>query len=121
MNLKRSIWLVRPAKGSETRELYLNAEMRQAWQAFIKADAWGDYDTTAYARLLRQCGWPKGIRPYNVRHSFAVAALERGIDLGDVQGMLGHTEIETTRQFYAPILQSRLKAASARMAGRFPK
>ncbi len=121
VNLKRGIWMVPSAKKGDTRELFLNADMRSAWKAFIALKAWGNYDTTRMARLLRRCGWPEGIRPYNVRHSFAVDALERGVDLGDVQGMLGHTEIETTRQFYAPILQARLKRASAAMQGRFPK
>lgn len=121
VNLKRGIWMVPAAKRGNTRELFLNPEMRAAWKTLIKLNGLGNYDTTRMARLLRQCGWPEGIRPYNVRHSFAVDALERGVDLGDVQGMLGHTEIETTRQYYAPILQARLKKASAAMQGRFGK
>lgn len=119
LDFRRGIWLVRPVKGTEPREVYLNPDMRKAWKTFIELDAWGDYDSTAFARLLRQHGWPANIRPYNLRHSFAVAALERGVDLGDVQGMLGHTEIETTRAFYAPILQGRLKQASQALTGRF--
>lgn len=119
VDLKRRIWMVRTAKGSTARELYLNADMVKAWRLFIKADAWGEYDATAFARLLRRCGWPSTIRPYNLRHSFAVAALESGIDLGDVQGMLGHASIDTTRRFYAAILESRLKKASLAMVGRW--
>jgi integrase len=120
VSLKRGIWMVPAAKKGDVRELYLNPDMKAAWKVFIQREAWGEYDTTRMARLLRRCGWPEGVRPYNVRHSFAVAALEMGIDLGDVQGMLGHTEIDTTRKFYAPILQERLKVASQRMAGRLP-
>lgn len=118
VNVKRGIWLVRAAKGSEVRELYLNKEMVAAWKLFIKRHAWGAYDQTAFARTLRVCGWPTTIRPYNLRHSFAVGALEQGIDLGDLQGMLGHTEIDTTRTFYAAILPARLKRASVVMEGR---
>jgi site-specific recombinase XerD len=120
VSLKRAIWLVRAAKGSEVRELFLNGDMIAAWKLFIKRKAWGNFDQTAYARTLRACGWPEMIRPYNLRHSFAVSALEQGIDLGDVQGMLGHTEIDTTRTFYAAILPARLKQASQRMEGRLP-
>jgi hypothetical protein len=94
--------------------------MKAAWTCFIARDCWGAYDSTRHARLLRRCGWPEGIRPYNVRHSFAAAALEMGVDLGDVQGMLGHADIDTTRRFYAAIVQARLKQASGKMAGRLP-
>lgn len=118
VNLKRGIWMVPAAKLGHTRELFLNPDMRAAWKTLIKLDALGEYDTSRMAKLLRQCGWPKGIRPYNVRHSFAVDALERGVDLGDLQGLLGHSEIETTRAYYAPILQARLKVASGKMTGR---
>jgi hypothetical protein len=44
---------------------------------------------------------------------------ERGIDLADVSAVLGHKDIVTTRKHYAPVLSSRLKDASERLAGRF--
>jgi site-specific recombinase XerD len=44
---------------------------------------------------------------------------ERGIDLGVVQGCLGHRQVSTTRRHYAPVLASRLKQASEMLAGRF--
>jgi hypothetical protein len=44
---------------------------------------------------------------------------ERGIDLGDVQGWLGHKHVTTTRKHYAPVLVSRLKRASESLDGRF--
>jgi hypothetical protein len=44
---------------------------------------------------------------------------ERGIDLADVSAVLGHRQIATTRRHYAPVLVSRLKDASERLAGRF--
>jgi site-specific recombinase XerD len=53
------------------------------------------------------------------RHSVALELGERGIDLGDVQGWLGHKHVTTTRKFYAPVLSSRLKQASETLAGRF--
>jgi len=59
-------------------------------------------------------GWPKGIRPYQLRHTFAIDMLRSGADLGDVQGLLGHASIQTTRTFYAPILLSRLTSAVQR-------
>jgi len=51
--------------------------------------------------------------------SVALELGERGIDLADVSAVLGHKDIVTTRKHYAPVLRSRLKDASERLAGRF--
>jgi integrase-like protein len=61
---------------------------------------------------LYAAGWPKDVRPYQARHSVASELGERDIDLGDVQGWLGHKHATTTRKHYAPVLVSRLKQAS---------
>lgn len=58
--------------------------------------------------------WPKEVRPYDLRHTFAIDLLMLNADLGDVQGLLGHTQIETTRAHYAPILAARLKRVTAK-------
>lgn len=121
VNLSKKTWIVRSAKHEPAHIIYLNADMAAAWRLFTVAHAWGAFDTTTQARLLRSCGWPKGIRPYNARHSLAMAALEAGADLGDVQGLLGHTQIETTRRFYGPLQASRQKRVSALLTGRFAR
>ena len=119
VDLERRVWLVRTAKGGEPRAFWLNDDMLAAWQAFIAADAWGHFDGSDYAKALYAAGWPKDVRPYQARHSVALELGERGIDLGDVQGWLGHRHVTTTRKHYAPVLVSRLKQASERLAGRF--
>ena len=58
------------------------------------------------------------MRPYQARHSIALELGERGSDLADVSAVLGHRQIATTRKHYAPVLVSRLKGASERLAGR---
>lgn len=93
--------------------------MLAAWKAFIKADAWGHFDGSDYAKALYAAGWPKDVRPYQARHSMALELGERGIDLADVSAMLGHKNLSTTRKFYQGILASRLKGASDVLAGRF--
>lgn len=114
VSLTRRIWFVRPAKGGDPIPLPLNPGMVQAWKVFAKAKAWGAFDTSAHAIALREAGWPTGIRPYALRHTFAIELLLNGADLGDVQGLLGHADIQTTRQFYAPILVARLGKAVQR-------
>jgi len=119
VDLTRGVWSVRTGKGGDLRVLWLNDDMAAAWKAFIAADAWGEFDGSDYAKELYAAGWPKDVRPYQARHSVALELGERGIDLGDVQGVLGHKHISTTRKHYAPVLVSRLKAASEMLAGRF--
>lgn len=114
LDLKRKIWSVRPAKGGDPIQLPLNAEMVKAWRAFMKADAWGAFDTARAADVLRAHGWPKDVRPYALRHTFAIDHLLAGTDIGDLQGLLGHAQIQTTRAHYAPILAGRLRKVTNR-------
>jgi Phage integrase family len=110
---------VRTAKDGEPRAFWLNDDMAAAWKAFIAADAWGHFDGSEYAKALYAAGWPRDVRPYQARHSMALELGEGRIDLADVSAVLGHRQIATTRKHYAPVLVSRLKDASERMAGRF--
>ena len=119
VDLERRVWIVRTGKGGAPRAFWLNDEMIAAWEAFIAAGAWGAFDGSDYAKALYAAGWPKDVRPYQARHSVALELGERGIDLGDVQGWLGHKHVNTTRKHYAPVLVSRLKQASEKLAGRF--
>lgn len=119
IDLERRVWLVRTAKGGAPRVFWLNDDMLAAWNAFVAANAWGHFDGSDYAKELYAAGWPKDVRPYQARHSVALELGERGVDLGDVQGWLGHRNVATTRKHYAPVLVSRLKQASEMLGGRF--
>jgi integrase len=119
VDMTRRLWRVRDAKGGWSEGLYLNDDLLMAFQVFIAADAWGAFDTSAQARALRTAGWPEGVRPYNLRHSVGMALSESGVDLADVGGWLGHTDVRTTRSAYVPILQSRMQRAAEAISGRF--
>jgi integrase len=114
LDLERRIWFVRAGKGGTMVPLPLNGEMVRAWKLFAQADAWGEFDARSFSKTIRRHGWPVGIRPYNLRHTFAIDHLLKGADLGDIQGLLGHRQIETTRKFYAPVLTARLTKAVGR-------
>lgn len=118
VDLERRIWFVQPAKNDNGTIVYLNDDMHAAWSLFIAAKAWGFYDRRSYAKVLRRCGWPAGIRPYALRHSVGLSLSELGVDLGDIQAHMGHADINTTRQFYVPAVLARLKDASDRLDGR---
>jgi integrase len=113
--LSQHMWWVPAAKGGEPVPLPLNADMLVAWQLFIAAKAWGTWDSRSFARTLRTSGWPADVRPYQTRHSVGIALSEAGVELGDIQPFLGHSQLQTTRSFYVPGLLSRLKAASNRL------
>lgn len=117
-HLREQFWVVRGAKGGPTHAIHLNKEMRTAVRLFIAADAFGIYDDQRLLDLARAHGWPKTIPLYNARHSVAIDAIEAGADLGDVQAMLGHASIDTTRRFYAGIFKLRQRNVGKRLEGR---
>jgi integrase len=114
VDLKRKIWFVRAGKGGHAIPLPLTPDMVRAWQAFTAADAWGPFDSRSFSKTLRRHGWPAHVRPYSLRHTFAIDHLLAGTSLGDLQGLLGHKQIETTRRHYAPVLLALLRKTVGR-------
>ncbi len=114
VDLVRRIWFVRSAKGGSPIPLPLSAEMIKAWKMFIRAEAFGPFDTRSFSKTIKRHGWAKNIRPYNLRHTFAIDHLLAGTSLEDLQGLMGHKQIATTRKFYAPVLVAMLKKAVGR-------
>lgn len=118
VDLERRTWRVRDGKGGWSEGLFLNDDALAAWQTFSQADAWGDFNTGSMAEVLRAAGWPAHSRPYDMRASVGIDLSERGADLSDVGGWLGHTSLQTTRSAYVPILNSRMQRAGERLNGR---
>jgi len=119
VDLQRRVWLPRDGKGGFSPGIYLNDDILPAWELFIEVDAWGWFSTQKHAQRLRKAGWPEDIDPYQGRHTVGITLSERGIDLDDVGGMLGHKRRETTRKHYVPVLNSRMQKASEALNGRF--
>jgi len=114
VDLKRKIWFVRAGKGGHAVPLPLTPDMVKAWKAFAAAKAWGPFDSRSFSKTIRRHGWPKNVRPYNLRHTFAIDHLLAGTSIGDLQGLLGHAQIETTRKHYAPVLLALLRKTVGR-------
>lgn len=112
------LWIVQPAKGDKGAVIYLNEEMLAAARLFIAADAWGWFDGRSFVKTLQRNGWPKGVRPYNVRHAVAQTLKRRGARLEETQDHLGHRSSATTRAFYLEPEIAQLKATSEKLEGR---
>jgi integrase len=117
-HLGEQFWIVRGAKGGPTHAIHLNKDMRAAVKRFLSSGAIGWYETQQLLDLARELGWPPRIPLYNARHSVAIDAIAAGADLGDLQALLGHASIETTRRFYAGIIRLRQRNVGKRLEGR---
>lgn len=113
LDREQHIWWVQPAKGGNAIPFPLIEELDLAFQLLDKAKAWGPFDTRSFSKTIKRHGWPENVKPYALRHSFAIKQLTAGTDLGDLQGLLGHTNPTTTR-VYAPVLLLRLREAMQR-------
>lgn len=118
VSLEQRVWVVRPAKGDRGTIVALNDDMLAAWTLFSHARAWGTFNQRSFVKTLHRNGWPKGIRPYTLRHSVGMALSAAQVDLGDIQAHMGHSSPATTRAFYVPGLLRRQQAASAAIEGR---
>ena len=63
-------------------------------------------------RVLKRAGLPKKVRFHDLRHTFATLALQNGVDVKTVSGMLGHFSAGFTLDTYAHVTtDAQLKAA----------
>lgn len=51
------------------------------------------------AELSKKAGLPAGLTPHTLRHGFAVDLLKGGVDLRQVQSLMGHSNIQTTMTY----------------------
>lgn len=107
-------------KGGRERVLFLTPRTRRAIQAYCRERGQDGYPALFIShsrreghplsreslwrvvkRAARACGLAPDISPHDFRHYRATQLLNRGARLEDVQAILGHASITTTRQVYA--------------------
>lgn len=59
------------------------------------------------------------VTPHQVRHGYATALYEAGLDFKMIQHFVGHAQLSTTMDIYTDILESKIKAAAGKMEGAF--
>ena len=65
-------------------------------------------------RVLRRAGLPR-VRFHDLRHTFAMLALQNGVDIKTVSGMLGHFSAGFTLDTYAHVTTAAQKEAARTM------
>lgn len=65
-------------------------------------------------RLLKRAGLPR-VRFHDLRHTFATLALQNGVDIKTVSGMLGHYSAGFTLDTYAHVTTAAQKEAAKTM------
>lgn len=71
-----------------------------------------DPDTLShyFSRILRQLHL-EHVKFHAMRHTFATRAIENGIDVATVSGLLGHADVTTTTHFYVHPQDEAMRAA----------
>jgi integrase/recombinase XerD len=64
--------------------------------------------------MLQKAGIEKKISPHKLRHTYATNLLNAGAELVDIQALLGHSTINTTR-IYTNVGQERMEKVVGRL------
>ena len=59
------------------------------------------------------------VTPHQIRHGYATALFEAGIDTKTAQTLLGHAQLSTTMDIYTHVREDMLKAAADVMTATF--
>lgn len=59
------------------------------------------------------------VMPHQIRHGYATALYEAGIDYKMIQHFVGHAQLSTTMDIYTDILESKIKSAADKMEDAF--
>lgn len=71
--------------------------------------------------LVSTAGATSGVTvtPHQIRHGYATALFECGVDAKTAQALLGHAQISTTMDIYTHVCSDAISAAAEKMKGGF--
>jgi len=75
----------------------------------------------ALKATVRDCGIHRKISPHSLRHGYATHLLELGVDLREIQAILGHARPETTARYaqLTEVTSAHAKEQLQQMLGNF--
>jgi integrase/recombinase XerD len=113
VNLNTGIVIVRRGKGKKARSVAMGAKTRRALLAYGRSFTRGNTEPVFKTRSGKRLA-PEGLRsfitrlsnktgidfsPHSMRRTFATLAYKAGMNLVDIQGLMGHSSIEMTRDY----------------------
>ena len=72
----------------------------------------------SFRTALKGAGIERRVRPYDLRHGFATAGLEAGLDAKDVSELMGHASTRITQDVYQHVSSERRRESAGRIAER---
>ena len=76
-----------------------------------------DHFFDAYKKYQQATGVT--VTPHQIRHGYATALYECGVDFKTMQALLGHAQLSTTMDIYTHVRQNSIKAAEEKMQENF--
>lgn len=129
VDLREGMLLVREGKGGKSRLLPIHPTLKKelakagggvlpAWAVAGKMSG-EPLNSKAMAHIF-EVWLPKrgieGVTAHRLRHTFATELLKAGVNLAEIQELMGHTDISTTR-IYIQVEVSKIKEAIEKLPG----
>ena len=92
----------KPGKNGKPHWKPLTAEAIEAFRQFIEVGAFGKFSASSVYKSWKLSCEDAGVpffNPYRLRHTYATTLRAGGMDLADVQELLGHTSSKTTERY----------------------
>ncbi len=113
----------RPGKGGRPHWKPLTADGVTALTMFIDHNAFGPFSQSALYKTWKSACADAAVpffNPYRLRHTYATTLRAGGMDLADVQQLVGHTSARTTER-YAAVAPEKLYTAVGALDRAFAK